>query len=330
MKRVDIIIIGFGTVGRGLATIIRKNGSLARDRFGVDIRIVGIADLRGSMMDPDGLDIDDALEWKCEISPVNSIELISKGEYDLMVETTPSDVTTGEPAFTHIKTALNLGKAVVTSNKGPIALYYRELMELSERTGSPFRFEASVGGAMPIINLIRDNLAGNQILGIKGIFNGTCNYILTRMAEEGLPYEYVLSEAQSLGIAEADPSYDVDGIDTAEKLTILANAVMGMDIAYHDVSVEGIRRITPDTLKLALDKGYVVKLIGEAVNGKIEVAPRLVPRDHPFALMRGTLNIAEITTDLSGPITVMGRGAGAIEAASAIFSDIISIYRSER
>ncbi|VUT27775.1 MAG: homoserine dehydrogenase [Candidatus Syntrophoarchaeum sp. GoM_oil] len=327
MKRINLIIIGFGTVGRGLAEIIKTNGDIVKDRFGLDIRLVGIADLRGSMIDPDGLDIDDALEWKCEISQIDSIALIKGGKYDLMVETTPSDVKTGEPAFTHIKEALNQSKHVVTSNKGPIALYYRELIELAEKSGGTFKFEASVGGAMPIINLIRDNLVGNKILGVRGIFNGTCNYILTRMAEEGLPYDYVLSEAQSLGIAEADPSYDVDGIDTAEKLTILANAVLGMNLEYNDVAVEGIRRITPDTLKLALDKGYVVKLIGEAKDGVIEVAPRLVPRDHPFALMRGTLNIAQINTDLSGPITVMGRGAGAIEAASAIFSDIISIYR---
>ncbi len=327
MKRINLIIIGFGTVGRGLAEIIKTNGDIVKDRFGLDIRLVGIADLRGSMIDPDGLDIDDALEWKCKISQIDSIALIKRGKYDLMVETTPSDVKTGEPAFTHIKETLHQGKHVVTSNKGPIALYYRELIELAEKLGGTFKFEASVGGAMPIINLIRDNLVGNKIRGVRGIFNGTCNYILTRMAEEGLPYDYVLSEAQSLGIAEADPSYDVDGIDTAEKLTILANAVLGMNLEYKDVAVEGIRRITPDTLKLALDKGYVIKLIGEAKDGIIEVAPRLVPRDHPFALMRGTLNIAQIDTDLSGPITVMGRGAGAIEAASAIFSDIISIYR---
>jgi homoserine dehydrogenase len=327
MKRVNLIIIGFGTVGRGLAKIIKNNGELVRERFDLDIRLVGVADLRGSMIDQKGLDIDETLKWGCEIRDLDSIGLINQAEYDLMIETTPSDVTTGEPAFTHIKEALRRGKHVVTSNKGPIALYYRELIELARTSGCAFKFEASVGGAMPIINLIRDNLVGNRIERIKGIFNGTCNYILTRMAEEGLPYDYVLSEAQALGIAEADPSYDLDGIDTAEKLTILANAVLGMDLAYKDVAVEGIRRITPDTLKLALDKGYAIKLIGEASDGRIEVAPRLVPRDHPFAQMRGTLNIAEIETDLSGPITVMGRGAGAIEAASAIFSDIISIYR---
>ncbi|RJS71955.1 MAG: homoserine dehydrogenase [Candidatus Syntrophoarchaeum sp. WYZ-LMO15] len=327
MEQVKIIIVGFGTVGRGLAEVIKRKKDHVKEEFGLDIRLVGVADLRGAMVDADGLDIDDALEWKCEIRDIDSLQLIREGEYDLMVETTPSNVETGEPGFTHIKEALMRGKHVVTSNKGPLALYYRELTDLAARSGCSLKFEATVGGAMPIINLIRNNLAGNRILSIKGIFNGTCNYILTRMTEEGLPYSYVLSEAQSLGIAEADPSYDVDGIDTAEKLTILANAVLGMDVAYNSVAVEGIRRITPDALRLALDKGYVIKLIGEAREGKIEVAPRLIPKDHPFALMRGTLNIAEIEADLAGPITVMGRGAGAIEAASAIFSDIISIYR---
>jgi homoserine dehydrogenase len=173
---------------------------------------------------------------------------------------------------------------------------------------------------MPLINLITENLAGNEILSIKGIFNGTCNYILGRMTEDGLPYEHALSEARELKIAEADPSYDVDGIDTACKLVILANEVFGMDATYKDVDVTGIREVTPESLKLAYDCGYTIKLIGEVE--RLKVSPKLVPKGHPLDI-GGILNAASIRTDLAGEITVVGKGAGPIEAASSIFSDLI-------
>ncbi len=327
-KTVRISIIGFGNVGGGVAEVIRRKRAEIARKHGMDIKIVGIADLRGVIVNENGLSEDAIMKLKRGGKPedMTTLEVIKEIEHEVMVEATPTNVETGEPGLTHIITALESDKHVVTSNKGPLALEYRRLMELAAKRDKEIRFEASVGGAMPIISLIRENLAGNGIISIKGILNGTCNYILTRMAEEELPYEHVLKEAQEIGIAETDPSKDVEGIDTAVKLVILANSVFGMNATYEDVEVTGITEITPDALKLANDAGYMIKLIGEVDReGCLKVAPRLVPKEDPLNV-GGTLNVATIKTDLAGDITVIGKGAGPIEAASAILSDIIRIY----
>jgi len=328
IKTVRISIVGFGHVGGGVAEVVmRKHDEILR-KHGLDLRIVGIADLKGAIVDEGGLSRDEIARFGAggALLDMSSLELIREIEHEVMVEATPTNVTNGEPGLTHIITALNSNRHVVTSNKGPLALEYRKLMELAERKGRELRFEATVGGAMPLISLIRENLAGNGITAIRGILNGTCNYILTRMTNENLPYEHVLREAQEIGIAESDPTKDVEGIDTAVKLVILANSVFGMDATYRDVRVQGITEITPDALKLARDAGYAIKLIGDVdIDGRLEVAPRLVPVSDPLNV-GGTLNVATIRADLAGDITVIGKGAGPIEAASAILSDIIAIY----
>jgi len=333
-KTVRISIIGFGYVGAGVAEVIRQKREEIARKYGLNIKIVGIADLKGIFIDEDGLNEAEILKLKTgdknweKPEDMTALDVIKDVEHEVMVETTPTNVVNGEPGLTHIITALESGRHVVTSNKGPLALEYSRLMALAAKRGKELKFEATVGGAMPIISLLRENLAGNGILSIQGILNGTCNYILTRMAEEGLPYEHVLKEAQELGLAEAEPSKDVDGTDTAVKLVILANSAFGMNATYKDVEVAGIAEITPDALKLAADAGYVIKLIGEVdKKGCLKVRPRLVPRDDPLNVS-GTLNVATIRTDLAGDITVIGKGAGPIEAASAILSDIISIYNS--
>jgi homoserine dehydrogenase len=329
-KTVRISIIGFGNVGGGVAEVIkRKREEIAR-KYGIDIKIVGIADMKGVIVNENGLSDDAIMKLKTGEKPedMTTLDVIKEVEHEVMVEVTPTNVVSGEPGLTHMITALESGRDVVTSNKGPLALQYRKLMELATTKGKEMRFEATVGGAMPIISLVRENLAGNGIISIEGILNGTCNYILTRMVEEGLPYEHVLKEAQERGIAEADPSKDVAGTDTAVKLVILANSVFGRDVTYKDVDVAGITDITPEALKLANDAGYVIKLIGEVDRDEcLKVAPRLVPKDDPLNV-GGTLNVATIKTDLAGDITVIGKGAGPIEAASAILSDIIGIYIS--
>jgi len=329
-KTVRISIIGFGNVGGGVAEVIkRKREEIAR-KYGIDIKIVGIADMKGVIVNENGLSDDAIMKLKTGEKPedMTTLDVIKEVEHEVMVEATPTNVVSGEPGLTHMITALESGRDVVTSNKGPLALQYRKLMELATTKGKEMRFEATVGGAMPIISLVRENLAGNGIISIEGILNGTCNYILTRMVEEELPYEHVLKEAQERGIAEADPSKDVAGTDTAVKLVILANSVFGRDVTYKDVDVAGITDITPEALKLANDAGYVIKLIGEVDRDEcLKVAPRLVPKDDPLNV-GGTLNVATIKTDLAGDITVIGKGAGPIEAASAILSDIIGIYIS--
>ncbi len=327
-ETVRISIIGFGYVGSGVAEVIRRKREAIARKHGIDLKIVGIADLKGVIADEQGLSEEAirALKAGEKQGDMTSLDIIRDVAHEVMVETTPTNVETGEPGLTHIITALESDRHVVTSNKGPIALEYQKLMELASKHGKEIKFEASVGGAMPLISVVRENLAGNGVMSIKGILNGTCNYILTRMAEEDLPYEHVLKEAQEIGIAETDPSKDVEGVDTAVKLVILANSVFGMNATYNDVKVVGISEITPDALKLANDAGYIIKLIGDVdSDGGLEVAPRLVPKDDPLNV-GGTLNVATIKTDLAGEITVIGKGAGPIEAASAILSDIIGIY----
>ncbi|MEA2032838.1 MAG: homoserine dehydrogenase [Euryarchaeota archaeon] len=331
-KLVRISIVGLGNVGRGVAEVIRRKQEEITRKYGIDLKIVGVADLSGAVVDENGLSEDAITKFKSgeTAEDMTTLDMIKDVEHEIVVETTPTNVENGEPGLTHIITALESDRHVVTSNKGPLALQYGKLMDLAASRGKELKFEASVGGAMPIISLVKDNLAGNGIISIKGILNGTCNYILTRMREEKLPYEHVLKEAQERGIAETDPSNDVAGRDTAVKLVILANSIFDRHVSYGDVEVAGITEITSEALKLADDAGYVIKLIGEVDGGGssgecLKVAPRLVPKDDPLNV-EGMLNVATIKTDLAGDITVIGKGAGPIEAASAVLSDIIGIY----
>lgn len=336
MKKIRISIIGFGVIGSGVAKVISEKKGYIKSRHGIDLELVGIGERHGSIVCEDGIDPMEAYDlaksremykhpcWKEEMS---GIDVVREVNADIVIEATPTNINSGEPGLSHMMTAFKNKRHVVTSNKGPLVVAYKELKRTAEENDVQFRFEASVGGAMPVFNLVRESLQANKMLGIEGILNGTCNYILTRMSTEGLSYEHALSEAQELGIAETDPSYDVEGIDTACKLVILANAIFDMDATYKDVEVEGITGITPESLKLASDEGYAIKLIGEVRDG-LRVAPRLVPKDHPLAV-GGTLNVISLHTDLAGEIIVTGKGAGAIETSSSILSDVINISKYE-
>lgn len=328
-------LIGFGSVGQGVAEVLMRKERALRE-MGYEFRVVAIADSSSSIIEENGVSLRDALKRKRETGRVGKggrspLEIIRDVEHDVVIETTPTNVETGEPGLSHITAAFENNRHVVTSNKGPLVLRFRELVSAAEKKGLHFRYEACVGGAMPVISLIKEVLAGNDIRGIVGVLNGTCNYILTRMASEGLPYEHVLSEAKEIGIAEADPSYDVDGIDTAVKLAILVNTIFNLNISLHDIPRRGITDITPEALALAHERGYTIKLVGYALrNGeRIEmgVSPMLVPLGHPLAV-GGTLNAAAIYTDLASEITITGKGAGAVETASAILSDLICIAKA--
>ncbi|GCC11476.1 homoserine dehydrogenase [archaeon] len=327
-----IQIIGFGVIGQGfLRVLLKKKEEL--EMAGEDIKIVSVTDISGTAYNDKGIDFEKALETVKnsgkiidypEARKISGLEAIEEINADLVLELTPSNIKTGEPGLNHMLAAMKAGKHLVTSNKAPLALKFKKLVETAEKNGVEFRYEATVGGAMPIINLARETLSADRILSIEGILNGTTNYILTRMTQEGAEFEHVLKEAQQLGYAETDPTYDIGGIDTASKLVILANALMGMNATYKDVKTHGITRITPEAIKLARESGYVIKLIGEVKNGILEVAPRLVQVSHPLNV-GGVLNVAMLTCDIAGEITVAGKGAGAIETNSAILSDIISI-----
>lgn len=328
MREVRISLVGFGVVGHGVLEVVRRKRELLRS-MGLDLKVVSVSDITGTLLDADGIDPSRlhgarTLEGIANL-PIIGKEAIQEVDSDLVVEVTPTNIVHGQPGLGHIEEALSQGKHVVTSNKGPLVVAFNQLKELAQDNGVMLKYEATVGGTMPLISLIEKNLVGNEILSIRGIFNGTCNYILTRMMEEKYTYSYALTEAQELGIAEADPTYDVDGIDTAGKVVILANSIFGMDAKYSDMKVTGIRDITPEALNLAWERGYLIKLIGDVPT--LTVKPMLVPRRSPLAV-GGTLNVASIETDLSGTITVTGLGAGSIETASAIVSDIVSIYTS--
>ena len=335
MKTLHVAIIGMGSVGQGVLKVLADSRGEYPGKKAV-FKVVAVADSKGVCVEENGMDPAKVLKEKhdgnLKRSGQSTLDFIKTGNYDILVEVTPTDARTGEPGLSYITAALGRGKHVVTSNKGPVALQYKKLTGMAREKGVHFLYEATVGGAMPVFNLLRTPLAGNKVLGIKGIFNGTCNYILTRMASEGLPYDMVLSEAKELGYAEADPTYDVEGIDTALKIVILANTAFGMGVSLKDVSIVGISSITPEALKLASDDGFVIKLIGEVrPNGTervLKVSPRLVPKMHPLAV-QGTLNAALIETALAGDIAVVGKGAGSIETASAILSDLLYIASSE-
>ena len=255
-----------------------------------------------------------------------TVEIMEMVDFDILVEATPTNLVDGGDGYRNIKWALEHGKDVITVNKGPLALKFAELDAIAKKNGCMLRFEGSVGGAMPIINLCRDDLGGQKIKSIQGVLNGTCNFILSRM-DSGLPFEQALKEAQQLGYAETDPTNDIDGFDSASKAVILANAIFGRDVTIKDVDIVGIRGITSEAVAMAAENGMVIRLIVEVSPDKLEVAPRLVPKEHTLCIS-GTRNIAVINTDLAGPIAVSGRGAGRRETASAILSDLLAIMEA--
>ncbi len=326
---IKIAIFGFGAVGQGVAEVFIKKRDELRKIIG-DFKVIAITDSKSALIDENGINLTDALKIKRStnrlLMDLSTMDVINNYDFDVAIEVTPTNIENGEPGLTHIKECLKKGINVITSNKGPLVVAYRELMKLCDKHGSKLLFEATVGGAMPVIKLVKRDLAGNEIYSIKGILNGTCNYILSRMEKEKLTYEQVLSEAQELKIAEADPSYDVLGIDAAAKIVILANALMNRNVKFNDVERIGITGITPEAFEVALERNYTIRLIAEVgKNDKPKVSPRLIPINHPLAIS-GTLNAILIQTDLAKEICIIGRGAGKIETASAIISDLIELY----
>ena len=332
-----IIILGFGAVGQGVARVLSMKKEYLKSNYDLSLQIVAVTDRSGAAIKEDGLDEELLLKTKKETGKiasypeygttgVSSLKVLEEVEYDCLVEVTPTDIKDGEPARSHILKAMEEGKDVVTSNKGPLALSFQELADCATSNKVEFKFEASVGGAMPIINFAHETLAGCRIESIYGILNGTTNYILSRMANEGSSYEKTLTEAQEMGIAETDPYQDVEGIDAACKIVIMANSILNLPVSLEDVEVEGISQITAESIALAKKEGLLIKLIGEASSDSLEVSPRLVAKGSPFAV-EGTLNVATLKTDLADDVTVVGKGAGSVETASAILSDILSVWK---
>ena len=335
-----IAIIGFGTVGQGLCEILLKKREYLKEKYDYEFEVVAVADfVYGNVFNAEGLDISKMLEeakakkkFSEDLTEWNNIELIKNCNADVVCELTFTDLKTGGPAIDHCIAAFESGKHIVTSNKGPAALKYQEMKKLAEKNGVSFQIEGTVVAGTPVINLAEGPLAGCEISKIRGILNGTTNYMLSEM-EKGMSYDEVLKIAQELGYAEADPTGDVEGYDARGKVTILANVVMGAPLKIDDVACEGITKITPEDIKKAKEKNARWKLIGtvEKKDGKVvgSVAPEMIDLSHPLAGIMGATNALTFTTDLLGDVTIVGPGAGRIETGFSILTDLLKIFRTK-
>lgn len=331
-----LLLIGFGTVGQGLAELLIEKRKALLDEYGLDIKVVGIGDmLKGSLHNPDGIDLPKALELAKSGGKISTmsgaydgdaLSLIQKADADMMVEATYTDIKTAEPATSHMRAALEKGMHVTTTNKGPLALHFHELSQLAQSRNVKFLYEGTVMSGTPVLNLIRETLAASSISEIKGILNGTTNYIFTRM-EEGLAYDDALKKAQELGYAEAVPDADVLGWDALAKVTILANTVFGADCKPDDFPCKGITDITAEAIAEAKSRGKRFKLIGKVWRDgnkvKASVAPEEIDMTHPLAGIMGATNAVTITTGTLGDVTIVGPGAGRTETGYSTLIDII-------
>lgn len=339
-------LIGCGTVGQGLLQILHDKKDYLRDAFGFEARVVAIADkLKGTLLIPEGIDISEVLALlgagkglaeypkatPAQVEPLDPLDMIERTDADIIAEMTYTDIKTGEPATSYIKKALRLGKSVVTSNKGPAALHYREIQELARQNGLHFRIEGTVMSGTPVFHLAESGLAGNSIREVKGILNGTTNFILTKMETEGMDYGPALALAQKLGYAEADPTADVEGFDAMAKVVILSNVLLGGSLKTTDVPCKGISAITKADVEAAKAQGFRYKLIGHArsENGVVTaiVSPQKLPLSDPLAGVMGAQNALTLDTDLMGKVTIQGAGAGKLETGFAILSDILAVHR---
>jgi len=312
--------IGCGTVGSGVIRILRDNAEVISRRTGCDIRTKSVA--VKDLADPRYVEVPE------EVLTTDAAAVLRDPGVDVVVE-----VMGGlEPARTFILEALAEGKHVVTANKELMSTHGGEILDAAERAGVDIAYEASVGGGIPILLPLKQSLAGNVISQILGIVNGTTNYVLTRMTEEGLSFSQAISKAQSLGYAEADPSADVEGRDAAAKLAILASMAFNSRVTLADVYAEGITGITPEDIAFGRDMGYVIKLLAvakdEAEGISVRVHPTMIPVDHPLASVRDENNAIFVSGDAVGELMFYGKGAGSMPAASAVVGDVISIARN--
>ncbi|MDM8529634.1 homoserine dehydrogenase [Anaerolineales bacterium HSG25] len=341
-----LALIGFGTVGQGLAEILIDKADTLRATIGFEAQIVAVSDLlKGSVYHPDGLDITTLLDVVKTTGRVDdypsqpglergwdSLKTIRETNADSIVEVSYTDIQTGQPAIGHCRAAFTSGKHAVISNKGPVALAYDELSHLAKENNVRFGFEGTVMSGTPAIRMPLTALTGTDIREVRGIFNGTTNYILTEM-EKGLDYEIALQQAQQLGYAEADPTADVEGYDAMGKVVILANVIMGQPLQKSDVPCKGISHLTSADIEQATREGKRWKLIGRVkkdttgVSGS--VAPEMIPVTDPLASIMGATNAITYESDLAGPITLVGAGAGRVETGFSILIDLINIARGQ-
>lgn len=329
-----IILCGFGVVGQSLVKLFDSRSDDLYAKYGLKPRVVGVFDSKGSAVSSSGLDLGRLIEIKKKHGTIRNysdvknkmtgIEMIKRLDADVLIETTASNYKDAEPGMTHIITAMKKGMHVISVNKGPLALAFPSLMELATYNQVMFKFSGTVGGGTPILDYAKNSLRGERIMSFSGILNGTTNYILTNMSN-GMSFDAALKDAKQKGYVEADESLDLDGLDAAAKLVILANWIMDMKVTLPDVKCVGIRNVNAIDIQNAAKNNSAIKLIASC-NRDLTVSPKEISRDDPLCV-NGTLNAISFTSEHSGTQTIIGRGAGGMETASSILRDLLDIRK---
>jgi len=342
-----LALVGCGTVGQGLLEILANKSGDMKEAYGFEVKVVAVTDkLKGTIMARSGLNIRKILTVLAAGKPLSAydpgkkplnldaLDVIGTCGADMMAELTYTNIKTGEPATSYIKKALALGIHVATSNKGPAALHYHELQALARKTGALFRIEGTVMSGTPVFTLAENGFVGNEAREVKGILNGTTNFILSKMEMDGMDYPEALALAQKLGYAEADPTADVEGYDALAKLVILSNVILGGKVKTSHVKREGITGITKAMVDEAKAAGFRYKLIAETkrVGSKVTAAvgPQKLPLSDPLAGVMGAQNALTFDLDLLGKVTIQGPGAGKLQTGAAILQDLLAIHRDLR
>ncbi|MFD0979610.1 homoserine dehydrogenase [Tropicimonas aquimaris] len=316
-------IAGLGTVGTGVVKIVRQKANLLAARTGRPIQITAVS--------ARNRDKDRGVSLKGYAWEDDPVKLAMRDDVDVFVELMGG---ADGPAKAATEAALAAGKDVVTANKAMLAIHGQELAESAEELGRVIRFEAAVAGGIPVVKALTEGLAGNEITRVMGVMNGTCNYILTRMEDSGLPYDQIFDEAHQLGYLEADPNLDVGGIDAGHKLSLLASIAYGTQVDFGNVELEGIQKISIQDIRTAAAMGFRIKLLGVAqMTGRgleQRMSPCLVPADSPLGQLQGGTNMVVLEGDSVGQIVLRGAGAGEGPTASAVMSDVIEIARGTR
>jgi len=341
MRNIKIILCGVGGVGKAFLELLAERSLEIGEKYGINPILIGAVDIGGAAITSkdsgippaeliDHLRAGGVVEdfKKFGSQGMKGQEAIKVSGGHVLIEATPTNLTDGEPGTTHIFTALKQGMEVVSANKGPFVLYYEKLHNLARKKGCRLHISAATAAALPTLDVGQICLSGAHVKSVEGILNGTTNYILSRMKTEGCTYDAALTGAQDLGIAETDPRFDVEGLDTANKMILISNRMFGSSLGIEDIKAKGITKITPEDVAAASKKCKVIKLIGtsEVVDGKVQVSvgPKLLEMDHPLASVNGSEKAISYMTDTMGRITVTGGRSSPLGAAAALLKDLIN------
>jgi len=320
MQEIKVGLLGFGTIGTGVVKVFQQNAKLLQDKLGASLVLAKIADL--DITTERGVIVDDG------VLTTDAHSVIDDPDIPIIIEL----IGGYEPARSFVLRAIGNGKHVITANKALLALHGEEIFQAADTNGVEVLFEAAVGGGIPIISPIKESLGANRFQSVLGILNGTCNFILTKMTEEGDEFSTVLEEAQEMGYAEADPTFDIEGVDTAHKLAVLTSLCFGTRVKFKEIYTEGISDISAMDIEFAKQFGYKIKLlaISKVNNGAIEarVHPTMIPFDYPLADVDGVFNAVRLEGDFVGSVVLQGPGAGMNATASAVMGDVMSVCRN--